>query len=345
MNKKSFSVFYTIYCSFLIVFLIALIIFATWLSGFIREYNLGIPETVSQKFFTEVFEKKDIVKIKEMTGIAPSEFETQADIEKFLERKLSGELSFTSVSSENSDKNYIVKSDGYKVASFTLSPDEKNDYFIKELSLNIKKDKSVICRIFEGSKLYINGVEVSDTYITERSPYKYNEFLPEFVKAPMWRTYTVSDLTKDPDVSVTDRNGNAVTLTETDGVLTEEIIYDVQDDDLCYRLMQAAKEYAKCMQNDAPKSAVYPYLEKDTELYNSIRTVETGFAWDHSGYGFENESCSEFMRYDENTVSARIAFTHILRLGGKENYKDYTDMTLFARKIDGVYKIFARINN
>ena len=51
------------------------------------------------------------------------------------------------------------------------------------------------------------------------------------------------------------------------------------------------------------------------------------------------------MRYDENTVSMRISFEHILKKYGYEDYKDITDITYFARNVDGKYLIFARHNN
>jgi hypothetical protein len=73
--------------------------------------------------------------------------------------------------------------------------------------------------------------------------------------------------------------------------------------------------------------------------------AENTFVWDHNGYSFENEKVSEFMRYNENTVSCRISFTHLLHKHGREDYKDVTDITYFAEKIDGEYYIFARYNN
>ena len=71
------------------------------------------------------------------------------------------------------------------------------------------------------------------------------------------------------------------------------------------------------------------------------------FVWKHSGYEFTDESVSEFFRYDPNTVSVRIAFTHILHRAGSADYKDKTDITYFAHKTrdDGDYLIFARYNN
>ena len=81
--------------------------------------------------------------------------------------------------------------------------------------------------------------------------------------------------------------------------------------------------------------------------YTTGRNQKGVTAWKHSGYEFTDESVSEFFRYDQNTVSVRIAFTHILHRAGSADYKDKTDITYFAHKTsdDGDYLIFARYNN
>lgn len=347
MNKKRFSIFYTIYFSLIVIFIIALIITCSKLSSFISQYNEGIPETVSERFFDTTFKELDTDKIIEMSGISVGEFESDEDLRNFITSNFSGELSYTSISSsEGDDIKYIVKNNGYKLSTFTLSPDENGDYHPKSLSLHLPMNVTKQYRIFSGSTLTLNGTKVSDSYITNREPFKYASLIPEGVNVPEWITYEITGLSKDPVAEVTNRNGAIAVLTpDENGIFTEEMIYDSEETDITQRLMTASKEYAKCMQNDASKASVYPYFERGTSIYESIRTVETAFAWDHSYYGFEDESISEFMRYDENTVSARISFTHILKLYGKEDYHDHIDMTVFARNTDGIYRIFAIANN
>lgn len=345
--KKKFSLFYRIYFLFLVVFVVLLVIFSFFLAGYINQYNQGIAETVSQRFFEDIFVELDVDKIIEMSSIEPCEFETKRDIERFISEQLSGELTYTNISANTDDdtKKYIVKSGNYKLATFTLMPDENDDYSPISLELHLPRSYQKTYKVLSGSELKINGVTVTEKYITERIPHENARYLPEGVTKPEWITYTVNGLTKEPEAIVTDRNGNLPELIEIDGVLCEQIIYDENSSEITERLLTAAKQYAKCMQNDAKKSAVLAYYKKDTELYQSIRTVENMFVWDHDGYDFKNETVSEFMRYDENTVSLRISFTHILMMNGKPDYRDITDITFFAENIDGEYMIFAQYNN
>lgn len=348
MNKKRLPLFYKIYFSLLVVFAIALAVGCVLLNNFIKDYNEGISETVSQRFFEENFINLDTEELISLSGIKPCEFETDEDLRNFINNSINPEfLSYTSVSNVGNDdvKKYIVKSGDYKIATFTLASDENDDYHLDTLELHLPAKYSKTVKILNSSTLYVNGVEVSDTHIINTEPHISSEYLPESVPAPMWVTYSVTGLTKEPEVTVTDRNGASPEVSEIAGILTENIIYDTEETEITDLLLTAAKQYAKCMQNDASKASVLKYFKKNTDLYNSIRSAENMFVWDHSGYSFENEAVSEFMRYDENTVSCRISFTHLLHKYGREDYKDFTDITYFAEKIDGEYYIFARYNN
>ncbi len=347
-NKKKLSLFYKIYFSLLIVFAVALTIGCICLAIFIKDYNEGINETVSQRFFENNFLNLNTENIIELSGIKPNEFETEEDVKAFITNSFKdNELSYTSVSSVGNDeiKKYIVKSGDYKVATFILKPDEKNDYYVDSLELHLSGSSNKQIQILDTSKLFINGIEVSDEYIKKTEPHENAVYLPENVTAPMWVTYEITGLTKEPEYKVVDRNGSEPELVETNGVLKENIVFDTDEENITARLLEAAKQYAKCMQSDASKPSVLKYFKNGTDLYESIRTAENYFVRDHASYSFVNESVSEFMRYDENTVSCRIIFTHLLHRAGNVDYKDFTDITYFAEKIDGQYMIYARHNN
>ena len=347
--KKKMPKFYIVYFTLLGLFAIALIVGCILLGSFVMDYNKGIHETVSERFFEDNFLKLDVDKLISLSGTVPCEFETESDLKAYVTETLTKDtLTYTSVSSLTDDdtKKYIVKSGDYKVATFTLKPDKKGDYKEDTLTLHLPSSLDRQYKILDSGTLYINGKAVSENYITETSDHMSAEYLGSTADSPKWVTYTVTGLTKEPECKIIDRNGNTPAFAPDEtGIPTEEIIYDTEDAKITTRLLEAAKQYAKCMQNDASKASVYKYFKKGTDLYNSIRSVENTFVWDHNGYSFENEKVSEFMRYNENTVSCRISFTHLLHKHGREDYKDVTDITYFAEKIDGEYYIFARYNN
>ncbi len=347
--RRSLPLFYKIYFSALGVFVLLLVIGAVAFNGWLADYNETLPETISENFFASVFASGDTDSLLSLSGAKPSEFETEEDLAAYIEQTFaSGDLSYTSISTGSTalEKKYIVKSGEYKVADFSLIKNPDGSWSPMGVRLHLPKAASVSCKVLSSSTLFIGDKAVEQTYVTDRTPHEHAAYLPDGVQKPEWVTYTVSGLTKTPEISVIDRNGNAPELVpDQDGVFCESVLYDIPENDITDRLVTAAKKYAACMQNDASKSSVYPYFEKGTPLYESIRTAENMFVWDHNGYAFEDEAVSEFFRYDENTVSVRIAFTHILKKAGRQDYRDRTDITYFARKIDGKYMIFARYNN
>ena len=348
MKLKNLSTFYKIYFSALIVYAVFLIAGAVALNIWLGEYNKGIPETVSEQFFTKNFVEQNVDNIITMSGIKPSEFETQDDLKNYLSNQLEkDDLSYTSISTGSDDgtKKYIIKSGEYKIASFTLKADEKNDYYPNSLELHLPHSASKEFKILDTSTLEINGVEVSEKYKVRSEDHISAKLLPDGIKAPKWVVYAIPDLTKEPQIKITDRNGNNPQAIEIDRAICEDIIYDEPESDVVDRLVLAAKQYAICMQNDASKTSVAKYLKKGTDLYSSFMSAENMFVWNHSGYSFKNEKVSEFFRYDENTVSCRISFTHCLHKAGYEDYKDHTDITYFATNESGEYLIFARYNN
>lgn len=348
MKFKNLSLFYKIYFIALAAFAVLLVIAAVSLNLWLIDYNKGIPETVSAMFFEENFMNLNAGKLVSLTGITPCEFETEDDIIKYLENEFSkNDLSYTSIStgSETDSRKYIVKSGDYKIASFVLDADENNDYYPVSVELHLPKNLNRQYKVLDSSTLYINGVRVDEKYITETTEHIGSKYLSENIDTPKWNIYTVTGFTKEPEISVIDRNQNQTTVSEADGIFCEDIVYDEPEEKVVDRLLKAAKQYAICMQNDASKASVLKYFVKGTDLYTSISSAENMFVWDHSGYSFENEKVSEFFRYDENTVSCRISFTHILHKRGTEDYKDYTDITYFAKNVNGEYQIFARYNN
>lgn len=348
MKLKNMSLFYKIYFTAIAVFIVALIIAAVSLNIWLVDYNKGIPETVSQVFFEKNFLNLNAEELVSMSGVKPCEFETDDDIINYLKNEFAkNELTYTSISTgtETESKKYIVKSGEYKIASFTLLPDEKNDYYPVSVELHLPKSLNRQYKILDSSELYVNGIKADDKYVTDISDHISAKYISNEAKPLKGVTYTIDGLTKEPEIYVVDRNGKTTTVLENDGIYYENIIYDEFEEEVVDRIVKAAKQYAICMQNDASKASVLPYFLKGTDLYSSIRTAENMFVWDHSGYSFENEKISEFFRYDENTVSLRVSFTHVLHKYGTEDYKDYTDITYFAKNVNGEYLIFARYNN
>ena len=342
--KKKFPLFYKIYFISIAVFLVALAVFLFWLNGWLISYNASLPETVSAGFYNDVFVGKNTDKIIELSETCTSEFETKDDLAEFISTNLN-DLSYTSVSTGDEDEaKYVVKSGEYKVADYTLTRAD-GKWTPDKVTLYLPDGDEYKIKLLSTDTLYINGKAVSKDYISSTEEHISKNYLPEWVTAPEWITYTVSGLLAKPEIKVVDRNGNEPKLTDINGVLTAEVIYDTPDEEIAQRVLDGAMQYAIYMQNDTTFSALQPYFEKDTELYKKIREALTMFSLTHQGYEFEDVSVSEYFRYDDETVSMRISFVHILKKNYSEDYRNPMDITYFARLVNGEYMIYEAYNN
>lgn len=214
------------------------------------------------------------------------------------------------------------------------------------LEVFLKAKESVTVRIPADSKLTVNGVEVTEEHCAEKTPHRYNEYLPDGVEGITWCTYTVSGLFLSPEFSCTDQNGLACEFVpdEESGILTAAFHYDEDlREKYGERILTGMKEYAKYIQNDGSMNLVRPYFDTSSMFYRNIWENPSMFVWDHNGYYFANESTSEFYAYDENTFSCRITFDHCLKHYAKEDYVDQLDMIVFVRRIGNNFYIYDRI--
>ena len=343
--KRKYPLFYIIYFSCIAFFIAAMIIFLIWLKGAIGRYNKTLPETASQEYFNAYFKAPDPEKLIAVSLFEISDFETKEHALKYISGKALNNTTMASVASQDSDtKKYIVKSGEEKIADFSLKKDG-DSWTHDTTKLFIPTKQSVKVTALSDSTLYVNSKEVSEEYIISRFPFFAKEYLPEDVPCPEWITYEISGLIFPPEVKLIDRHGRQVELFENEGVLCEQLLYDPTENEVTDRILEGALLYARCMQNDAKKSEVYPYFDKNSDIYEKIKRVENTFVWDHNGYEFENVRVSEFLRYDENTVSVRISFIHVLKMYGREDYRNPCDITYFAHLVDGEYLIFNIFNN
>lgn len=352
-----YKVFFLCWGIALTLLAIALVIVRTYLA----DYESTQPKYVADEVFEEYFCPADFKAILDFSGEKASKFESNEVLASYLDGLTEGkELSYYNVSSGLSldTSKYTVKytEDGkdIKVASFTLEKtDEKSakgfsKYALSEFELFYPASKHVEIKATKGSLVYVNGVLLDESYISEDNV-KHESFdhMPEGVEGVLYTLYSVKGLTNEPTVTVTAADGTALNVkNEAEDLYVTELVYDeaLKAEQAEY-VIKAAKAYAAYMQNDLAFNKVSPYFEKGTTLYESIRTTLLWAVIDHDSYLFEGEEASEFYRYDENTFSCRVRLTHVLKRSRLQDYRDNVDLTFYLRKIDGKYLIYDRTNN
>lgn len=240
-----------------------------------------------------------------------------------------------------------------KIATITVTKNKEAGkwgfygYEFTGLELFLKGSESVELCIPSHFSLYAGETAVDSEKIQELTPHPWNEALPEGIKGIEFATYRFEKLLSVPEFTVKDENGTEVPLTknEESGVLEADLVFEKDvDQALSDRLLQGLEEYAAYMQDDGSIGRVSRYFDTRSDFYKSTAGNPSSFVWDHNGYEFKNEVVEDFYFFDEDTLCCHIAFDQILKMTGRENYVDHLSMTVFARKINGTWRIFDCVN-
>ncbi len=374
--KKSFSKFYLIYFSCLVVVILAITVALGILSQRLAEYESAQPKYVAATVFAKYFEPTVdysalLADAKYSAGDA-----TVAEITDHLTKVISnGKLSYSlgSASAENA-ATYIVKAGKVKIAAINLVlSDETTDHGYEtykfdsiELFVSTKTDTTELPPDTEPVEKFTVTVHVPEGYsvmigetvLTEAGIVDYFKNkdviknLPSDIEGVDYCTYRAIYEESWPGVvTVMDENGNELectkdedTLTYTAGVSYSEKLKE----ELGTFVTDAITGYAAYMQADKSFSKIKGYFDPETELYDSIEKAgkDLWMVMDHDSYEFTDVKVGEFFALSETVVTCHISFNHLLYKDGKTTRPDMIDMYVFLHKTaDGEYKIYEWKNN
>lgn len=350
MTKKRIPIFYIVYFFLVLLALGGIAFGMIWLNGLLAEYESSRPEYVADAVFEKYYKSGDFSKLAEVTYDEDS-YNSIESITAFLNEQYGDtELTYTSVSSGDTDVlKYIIKAGDYKISSFTLKKSgettERGFAFYTEDSLEVYyvADKSAGILVPDFSDVYINGKKLGkENVVQDGIILQTADKTPEGVNPVQYTRYAVEGLIEEPDVKV------------MSGDVENEVLYNAETKEYEASLpnnaeleaehkefvIAAIEEYAKYMEMDSHWGAVSPYFETGTFLYNSIRTVANYLVYPHDGYRFEDEYAGEFYAYNEDTFSCRVSVVQILENAGMEDFYDEIDMTVYLRRVGDRFLIY-----
>lgn len=356
-STKRFPLFYCIYFLCIALFLTALYVSLGVVREYLADYESAQPQYEAQRVFDKYYSAGSYTGLLEICDANYSEFEKADAVISYLnDYTKDKEITYNSISSGlDSDIKYIVKADGVKFSSFTLTTSDITTpkgvplYTLKEAELYTTGNESVRITAPKGYTVLLNGVPVSDVYRTgNMQPHMSCEHMPEGTEGIVYVEYQVNSLYfPEESVQVLSPNGTIAPLNTTeDGSYKADIVYSTSlKSEYEEYVVAAAKALAAYMQNDGRFAAIASYLDPSSNLYTNVKSSETYFVIDHSSYTFEDVVTSEYYAYDDTTFSCRVSLTHVLKRYGSKDYRDYLDMTFYLRKIGDTYLIYDRFNH
>ena len=192
-----------------------------------------------------------------------------------------------------------------------------------------------------GADVYINGVQVTDTYKTE-SEVKFAPCLhvSDYVTVPTNDVYDVGQLIAKPDITA---KLNGKDLTVDYDKKTGYTIYYPSDDEL-YKSMESriytiAEQYGAYIINRGSLSKLSSYMVGTAAEYVSDIPAIWAYLWGKSyTYQFNNESITNFRKYSDKCFSCDVYYDlYVDYKTGNTTYK--TSLTYTFVKQNGTWML------
>ena len=367
-NKKATRIFYCCYAGLILAFLIGMIVLTSWLQGWLVEFEATQPDNASVEIFNRYFADPDWLELYEMADkIEGKSFTSGEEFAAFMDKQLeNAQITMVETSAGLSGgKKYIARgmfSDNsyYDFATFTLQ-DRKaegeviSDWQLSEVVLRAKISHSTddpqvttydyTFRIHPDNQVAVNGMLLDESYVVRSVTTKAEEYLPQGISGYRMVELYIDGLTTQPEVQITDPQGNPVEVTydEASRTYVQDLTQSPIPDTEKTALLDAATAYCKYMIR-ASGSSLTTYFDSNSQIYKTIIKTES-WMQGYSGYSFGSEkTVTGFYRYSDSLFSAKVSMTlNVTRKNG--TVKTYElDTTFFLEKQGGSWKVIEMTN-
>lgn len=346
-KRRGTLIFYSFYLLFVLGILALLCCAMKPLEEWLVRFEAAQPEQASEEVFDTLFADPDWDLLYDISGTEDTEFEgKEAYIAYMAETVGTSKLTFRETSAGLSgDKKYIVLHGDEKIASFTLvsanDEDEFTTWQLSTVEVFFTRSEEVTVTVLPEQTVYINGVALDDSYIIKTVSTVAEDYLPEGTHGYSIQQLHIDGLLVQPQVTVQDADGNAVTLLGGEnGEYSVEIPVPAEMGEEEYQLaLDAAQANALYAIRAISAWELRSHFDPNSQVYEDISSTPV-FLQSYSSYSFDDSvtAVSDFCRYSDTMFSARVT----LKLDVKRNngtIKSYEmDTTyFFTRNAAGDY--------
>ncbi len=342
-SRKGTIAFYSVYLVFIALFFVCMVFAMNALRDWLVKFEASQPSHQSDKIYQELFGEPDWAALYTMAGMEDTAFEDKNTYAAYMKARTEGKtLQFLETSAGLSgDHKYIIRLEGEKIASFTLS--DKHDgkesipeWEMTDFALFFERTHSVTVQRIPGYTVCINGKPLDDRYTIRKVSTVAEDYLPEGIHGYQLEEQQLTGLLMAPTVTLVDDAGNSIPLTADPqtGVYTLAIQPQEITEEAKQLALTATKAYALCMIGQGSKWDLVAYYSKDSQFYQSL--LETPLGWTQSGasHAFTEPVYSDYYRYSDTLFSIKIAMT-LKQTRTNGTVKEYVlDNTMFFRKED-----------
>lgn len=275
-------------------------------------------------------------------------------IADIIESKVnSSEITYRKLSAESdSEKNvFLVKAGDEKLLKIRMVKSDKKLIFgfsewKEEETALISADlqpKTIKAQIPAGTKLYINGREVPEKFITD--PQGEIELLNKLREwniigeQPKVATYSVRGIWMNPEVTYVDGDKAPVACSLHNDLYTggfeadQDFINEVYD-----RVIYCMEPYAYYFSGDAGRDAIARIMLDGSPAYDYATSADVSWMQEHSDVQITEKKADNFKHYSEGVFSCDIGFVETIYQGDEAVKTWDTNMTwVFVKDGDEYY--------
>lgn len=345
-SAKRFRKGLLIYAAVMLVIIAGVWIF---FYSFIDGYEKGMPAHKIE----EVAENFDAAKVDELfAGVSnPNEFESVDYVSNHIKDIIKGKEVKVQEAPDNTEKNpsYELMVDQKPFAKVALVQNGTIKHGFKkwEVSsvsvdgyLNDTTDITVFAP--DSAKVYINGVEVNDSYIVEKDVKvsALEDVAQYLTSVPTETKYEIKGFFERPSVVVKDNSGKEMGLIEDKNTYTAGFSYDeaTKNEFLSY-VEDVTYAYARNFAN--LEKNVFNYVRPGSDLYAAIESATTYFYPNSkiSGTDFTAREITDFIRYSDDCFSCHVNYEYTIYFTNYSTDKDVQKVDMiwtFVQK-DGLW--------
>ena len=225
-TKTSTHVYRASLIAILVIGIIATAIIYNYLDNLFLDYEDSRPKYLAKEYFEEIFDSNDYSLIHNAIGLDSSSPVSKEEFDLWFNNLIKDkELRYAETSAGLSgNSKYYIYLDDLRIGEFLLiTTGIKNqsnfDILAKDkVTLSLPSDDAYIIRVRQGSTVFVNGVELSQKYVTEEG---------NLISGP-YTIYTVNYLVNKPTISVK-FEGEECYMINPEGnarVYTDEVLND-----------------------------------------------------------------------------------------------------------------------
>lgn len=355
-------IFYTLYFLFILIFFVAVFFGMQWLNGWLIDYQAAQPDVKAEQVFQQLFANPDWENLYVASGAQDSPFEGKEQFVDYMNSKVDpSQLTYLETSAGLSGgKKYVVRMGSEKIATFTLTDRNTQeedsitripDWQCGDVELFFEREGTYRIEKTESHRALLNGVEVSDDYTIQIATTKADSYLPVGTTGARKCLQEIDGLMAKPTVEIYDAMGNPMevtydeaTQTFTEGTVSQSIGVEEKT-----AALGAAESYCKWMISElTDRATLGQYYDPAGDAYQLIVKFNKSNLWtqDNTGYQFENETVTDYVRYSDTLFSCRVTLDLKVnvKIDGSVKTFTYAQSLFFSKSDSGKWLCYQSTN-